>query len=397
MTRVLVLTPVYPTPSSPAEGVFNEQHVRALSAIGVDCTVIVCKQWLPDWLARFWNRYRFLAGLPKRETRGTVPVIYTRYAHVPGYRLIDWTVAACGKSIIRSVQDYTDGKFDLVHAHSVFPVGLAAPRVARYLSVPFLVTLHIEDSPQLYSSGAGRTTYQQMFRQAAALVAVGSPLERFVKRLMPVDAQTPVAVIPNGIDLDGIKRIVNTVGPHDDWGRIVSVANLWQLKGIDYNLRALAELDQRDIKRWQYTIVGDGPERATLESLARELDIFDRVQFIGRLPHDEAIRTMAQADIFSLPSWNEAFGVVYLEAMACGKIAIGCRGQGAEDIIQHERTSLLVEPRDVTTLAEALCRVLQDPTWARQLGIAGRDRAQEFTWTQNARRYLALYEKILSN
>lgn len=393
--RLLVLTPVYPTASSPAEGVFNEQHVNALSANGVNCTVIVCKPWLPQMIARRWHKYRHLAELPNSEMRGRVKVIYARYPHIPGYRLINWTIKACVQSVIHRIHQESDRTFNLVHAHSVFPVGLAAPQIADYLKIPFLVTLHIEDSPQLYASDQGRSLYQQMFRDASAVVAVGSPLERFAKRLMPSDAATPVTIIPNGVDLDEIDQIASMIPPHNTWGHIISVANLWKLKGIDYNLCALAELDRRGIKEWQYTIVGDGPERKSLELLARELGIAERVQFTGALPHNEAIRAVAQADIFSLPSWSESFGVVYLEAMACGKPVIGCWGQGAQDLVQHEHTGLLVEPRNIHSLADALARLLQKPNEAYQMGVLARKRAESLTWKQNARRYLSLYDSIL--
>jgi glycosyltransferase involved in cell wall biosynthesis len=393
--RLLILTPVYPTVSSPTEGIFNEQHVRALAARGIDCTVIVCKPWLPDWLARRWHKYRSLAGLGNSQVRDGVNVIFARYFHVPGYRAVWLTIAACAHSITDSIEkNVRNIQFDLVHAHSVFPVGLAAPQVAQSLHIPFLVTLHIEDSPALYSSKSGHTLYEQMFGQASAIVAVGSPLERFAKQLMPANVTTPVTIIPNGIDWDDIERLSGTVLPHETWGHIVSVANLWKSKGIDYNLRALAELDRRGIRRWQYTIVGDGPERTFLESLARELGVADRVQFAGALPHNEAIQVIAQADIFALPSWKESFGVVYLEAMACGKPVIGCRGQGAEDIFEHEETGLLVNPHDIDSLADALARLLQNPNEARQLGARARKRAKDFTWQRNAQQYASLYDSI---
>ena len=144
----------------------------------------------------------------------------------------------------------------------------------------------------------------------------------------------------------------------------------------------------------RYTVVGDGPERSRLEDLARRLGIADRVTFAGRLEHHEVVREVARADIFCLPSWREAFGVVYVEAMACGKPVIGCRSQGAEDIISPGQDGILVEPRDVASLASALGQLLEDPELRQRMGEAARRRSRAFSWDRTAEIYLDLYRSV---
>src|SRR5262249_38319120 len=334
--NVLVLTPVYPSPASPAEGLFNQQHTRTLFDAGVTPTVVVCKPWLPASIARRWPRYRALAGLPPREQRDGIEVLYARYLHVPGYRLPDLTTAACVRAVVHALDRFARGqRFDLIQAHSAWPTGLAAPDIARTLDCPFTITFHIADDPRLVEGGAGARLYRKMFEQAAALVAVGRPLERLVAELQsrPEPLRKPIRVIPNGIDRAAIDA-VHPVPNGRPWGRLVSVANLWPIKGIDLNLHALAELARQGVVWHEDTVVGDGPQRPALETLARQLGLSQRVRFTGRLPHAQALAEIARADIFTLPSWQEAFGVVYLEAMALGRPVVGCRGQGAEDIIR---------------------------------------------------------------
>ena len=88
--------------------------------------------------------------------------------------------------------------------------------------------------------------------------------------------------------------------------------------------------------------------------------------------------------------------LVYAEAMAAGKPVIGCRTQGAEDLIRSEEEGLLVEPRSVPSLASALERLLLDESWARSLGEAGVRRARRFGWERNARSYQELYQRLLA-
>jgi glycosyltransferase involved in cell wall biosynthesis len=388
--NVLVLTPVYPHHASPAEGLFNQQHARALAQGGVEVTVVVAKPWLPDTLARVSRRYRHLFDLPAREDQNGIPVVFARYLHVPQYRLPQLTVASCARAVLGALSRQPRGqRFDVVQVHSSWPVGLAAPEVARSLGCGYALTLHIEDDPRLLA-GPAAALYRRMIKGARAVVAVGSPLVRFMQSVAP---GTPIHVVPNGVELDGVAlrppERAGAGGP-----RLVSVANLWEQKGIDLNLRALAQLAGEGV-RWQsYTVVGDGPERPALYRLAAELGIAGRVRFCGRLPHRQALDEVAGADVFTLPSWREAFGVAYLEAMALGLPAVGCRGQGAEDIIRDGVDGFLVAPRDVAELAAALRRLLGDPASARQMGERARLRAGEFTWTRNRARYLELYEAM---
>lgn len=393
--RVLILTPVYPSRNSPAEGIFNEQQAQALRRTGVDVTVVVCKQWLPESLARKWRRYRFLQNLPTSECRDGIHILYARYLHVPNHRLLRLTIESLAHAVTRAVwKEHRANPYDIIHIHSSWPTGLAGPLLENSLGIPFIVTLHIKDHPRLYHSRAGRGLYRRMFERAAAIIAVGTPLEQFAQEVMSASANTPVTVIPNGIELRAIEAIWGVSRSSREWGHIVSVSSLVPLKGIDYNLRALRLLDQRGVKSWRYTVVGDGPERQRLEALAEDLSIAHKVAFLGALPHEDALKAIAEADIFCLPAWQEAFGIVYLEAMALGKPVIGCWGQGAEDIIRHGVEGILVPPHSVDDLAHALKQILLNPKWAQSLGQAGRERAREFTWERNATATMALYRRI---
>jgi glycosyltransferase involved in cell wall biosynthesis len=397
--HVLVITPVYPHPGSPAEGLFNEQHALALIRAGIQVSVVVCKPWLPNWLAEIWKRYNSLVNLPEFEERDGIQIVYARYFHIPQYQVPKITVDSCAHSILRVVNEIRLARgFDIIQIHDAWPVGLAAPTIAQSLGRPFILTMHIQDDPRLHTGRRGAALYEIMMKRASKVITVGRPLERFARNWIPELAHERLHLVPNGVNLSDAETALQDMAPKQNgWGHIISVSNLWPVKGIDLNLRALKQLAQAGVPWERYTIVGEGPEKPRLRILAGELGIEDRVHFTGRLSHHEVFKEMCKADIFSLPSWQEAFGIVYLEAMACGKPTVGCHGQGAEDIIEHEKNGLLVAPRDVHGLASTLQKLLENPGYSRKLGDAALLRVKEFTWERNAKQYVHFYRNICNS
>ena len=152
----------------------------------------------------------------------------------------------------------------------------------------------------------------------------------------------------------------------------MTVAHLVARKRHADVLRALWLLreDHPDL-RW--VVVGDGPERSSLQRLAAELGLSGRVTLRGQLPPAEARAVGRAATVFALPSVDEAFGVAYVEAMAGGVPAIGCRGEdGPEEIAAAGPGIRLVSPGDPAALAAELRTVLGDPAWRRELGDGAR-------------------------
>jgi glycosyltransferase involved in cell wall biosynthesis len=122
-------------------------------------------------------------------------------------------------------------------------------------------------------------------------------------------------------------------------------------------LEALARLPQA---RW--LVIGDGPERPTLAARAEELGLADRVEWAGALAPREAMHELARCHAMAMPSVDEAFGVSYVEALACGLPAIGCAGEpGPEELARLTRAMVLVPPRDPEALAGALAELLPEP------------------------------------
>ena len=225
-----------------------------------------------------------------------------------------------------------------------------------------------------------------VFRRARYVIANSEFVARRVRTLGLADA--PIVVAP-GVDARSIPRALAALPT------IVFVGRLVARKGVDRLIEALVRLPQRDAV---LHVVGDGPERASLEALARARGVSDRVRFSGALDDAARDRALGEAWCFAMPSRAEGgdvegFGIVYLEAAMAGVAAIGGSGSGAAEAIAHGETGLLVDGNDPDAIAAALSEVLADRERACAMGAAGRRRALAgFSWQHSARAVAAHLE-----
>jgi len=182
---------------------------------------------------------------------------------------------------------------------------------------------------------------------------------------------------------------------------ILTVGNLVARKGQDTTIRALPRL-LRCVPDVTYLIVGDGPYRNQLETLATELGVRNRVIFAGRLADEDLAELYALCDVFVMPSRAqldekdvEGFGIVFLEASACAKPVIGGRSGGVPEAIVDGVTGLLVDPYNPDELSDAIAGVLTDREFANRLGQQGQVRAvNDFTWQRAAKSVQGILDSV---
>jgi len=278
------------------------------------------------------------------------------------------------KGIKRAVGDiYNNFEFDLIHANVALPDGYAAMRLSKVYKKPFLVTIHGQDLQQtIFRDERCKKHVEDVINCSNRAVVVSNKLEEIAKKELKIHEEK-ISVIPNGVNDDTIcTESLNFKQKYKGKKIVLSVSSLIKSKGIDLNIKAIAQLI-KEHPNLIYLIVGDGAERKRLENLVYTLGIQDYIKFFGQLPHQVVMEYMSICDIFSLPSWNEAFGVVYVEAMAYGKPVIGCEGEGINGIIVHGRNGMLVKPRNVDSIVEAIDYLLSHPEEANAMG----ERAQK--------------------
>jgi len=168
---------------------------------------------------------------------------------------------------------------------------------------------------------------------------------------------------------------------------IGTLSRLVERKGFDTVLRAMPRVLE-EFPDALYLVVGDGPDRPRLEAMVRDLGLGGSVHFAGSADEESLAAWFRTLDVFVMPSREipssghvEGFGIVFLEAGACGRPVIGGRSGGVVEAVQDGSSGVLVNPGDPEDLARALLAMLRDPQRARHLGRSGRLRVErEFTW-----------------
>ena len=272
--------------------------------------------------------------------------------------------------------------YDLNHTHFIFPDGVIAWLLRRRNGLPYVVTAHGSDVPG-YNPHRLRLAHKLLgpawravVDDAAHLICPSETIRSLVLRRQP---DTQITKIGNGIDPGRMQ-------PTADGTRILSVCKMFERKGIQHLLRALEGVPLEH----EVQIVGDGPYLPALQELAGRTRA--RVRFSKWLDNGSAElkQLYERSGIFVLPSESENFPVVLLEAMAAGLAIVTTQGTGCAEVVGD--AALLVPPKDVGALREALCRLLCDPALRASLGAAARRRLVEnFAWPVIAQQYLAVY------
>ncbi|NJN19397.1 MAG: glycosyltransferase family 4 protein, partial [Oscillochloris sp.] len=158
------------------------------------------------------------------------------------------------------------------------------------------------------------------------------------------------------------------------------IADLLRAFAILHNIHQQARL----------VVIGDGPEHGKLKRLAEQLQLGAAVRLLGGLPDDdEVVSWYRRASIFCLPSVQEGFGIVFLEAMAAGLPIVAINTSAIPEVVPHERAGLLAPPRDPQALAETLLCLLEQPQLRAELGAYGREHVAGYDWPQVAEQFLA--------
>ncbi len=212
------------------------------------------------------------------------------------------------------------------------------------------------------------------------------------ERLKDLYGVANAVVVPELIDLESWRRLfrANPAAPDPRKFTVLSVCRFYPRKRLDVLLQAAARL-RTAIPGLEIRIAGNGPERARLHAVCRESSLGSTVRWLGDLPLDKLAEEYNRADIFCLPSVQEGFGIVFLEAMAAGKPIVAARAAAIPEVV---RSGLLAEPNDPDSLAEAIRRLYRDPNLRQALASAASADVELFEVNRVARRFLATLAKI---
>jgi glycosyltransferase involved in cell wall biosynthesis len=395
---VAVVAEFYPSQRDPVLGVWAHRQALAARDAGAELRVLVLHRLVPPRasLAAGPGAARSsLAALlrePRRQMRDGLEVTYVPYLSPPReHAYASWGAWAAPTLALALRRLASSFPFELVHAHNAVPAADAVRRAGTRR--PLVVSVHGGDV--LYTAQRGRTGAQAVAGGlgAAALVLANS---HGIAELARAHGAGETRVVHLGTELPSAERPTGGERREGAAQSLVTVAHLVARKRHADVLRALAVLGGRH-PALRYVVIGDGPERVALEGLAARLGVSERVDFLGQLEPSEAVERARRCTLFVMPSTEEAFGVAYVEAMAAGVPAIGCRGEpGPEEIAAAGDGFVLVPPGDIERLTQRIDELLSDPRRLRETGQRARATiAANFTWKRCGVQTLEAYERVL--
>jgi glycosyltransferase involved in cell wall biosynthesis len=386
--KILTFTTLYPNAARPQHGIFVENRIRELSkTVGLSVRVVAPCPWFP-FSASFFGRYSKFALVPRSEIRHGVSVHHPRYALFPKIGMVAapalmyYGVRGAIRRLIRR-----SGEFDLIDAHYFYPDGVAAIMLGRHFRKPVVITGRGSDLNIITQYTLPRRMIHWAAERAAGLVTVSAALREHLVKLGI--ARDRVSVLPNGVDLKlfcpgdraafradlGVKGLV-----------LLSVGNLIPLKGHELTIEVLTFLPEARL-----LIVGDGPERTSLENRAKRLLVSDRIAFLGSMPQHALPKFYAAADVLILASRYEGWPNVLLEAMACGTPVVASDVPGIREIVRSSSVGRLIADRTAQNFACAVQQITYD---APSRTIVRRY-AEDFSWAATTEGQLRLFRSIL--
>ncbi len=401
--RVLCVTSNYPRWQGDCTTPFVHHLAQDLKGLGWEVDVLAphamgaARQEVLDGISI--ERFRYL--WPKR----TQTVCYQggalmnlqknrlNYLKLPFLVIFEWL------AIIKRLKS---GKYDLLHSHWILPQGFTGVLAAIPLKIPHVITVHGSDAFAL--NGKCLTRFKHFSLVHADAVTVNSTATR----------QQVLSIAPKLANLDLIPMGVSTTPPKpersallrsrykgSDGPLLIFVGRLIELKGVDDLLHAI-DLLQKEFTDIRLLILGEGPLRAELESLAKKLRIDKQVFFTGWVESKDVVNYLTAADIFIGPSKRcpdgstEAQGLTFIEAMRAGTPVIATNVGGIGDIIQHEQTGLLIPECSPKEIASGVVRLTSGQDLKEYILKRARSVAQGFTRETSAKELAGVFAKQIS-
>ncbi len=288
-------------------------------------------------------------------------------------------------------------KLDILHVHYAIPHASAAFMAREILksqgiNIPFVTTLHGTDITLVGKDPSFEPVITFCLNQSDAVTAVSESLKKDTYEHFSTDRE--ILVIPNFIPIEPLKELDLSVRRRfalDEEPIFCHISNFRKVKRVKDVLKVFGKVNE-EIKS-QLILAGDGPERYTLEQLCRELDLCDRVTFIGKVRDTQHVLELA--DLFMLPSQTESFGLAALEAMALGVPVISSNTGGIPEVNVHGVTGFLSNVGDIDDMAKNALYLLKDKAVFAKFKANAYKRAQDFDIGKVVCQYERLYERLL--
>jgi glycosyltransferase involved in cell wall biosynthesis len=390
--KVLCITSLYPNSQHQRHGIFIETRMRQLRATHPDVKIDVVAPipWFP-FAARWMASRQGLAQVAPLEERHGLDVYHPRYLAIPGIGMyvnpFFMLIALCWFAFRhRALITATE----IIDSHYIYPDGVAAVWFARLLKKSVMLTARGSDITTLPANRWLRGQIIRSLRRANACAGVCQALVDEMRHLAP--EQTNYHVLRNGVDLNFFKPLPEATRQQlrskrhlDGQFVILCVGNLIELKGQHLVIEALTTLPKCTL-----LLAGHGEMQQQLEQQVAQLQLSERVQFLGLRTPAQLVEDYNLADVLILPSSREGWANVLLEAMACGTPVLATKVWGTPEVVQSPAAGWLLGERSVSAIREAILQIEQQPIDRAKT----RAYAESFSWAQTCQQIYKLFQQM---
>ena len=407
--RVLILTIWYPNAENPILGTFVHEQAVALRAAGIDIRIVQPIPSTPFPISFLKESYRKLARMPDKEEYEGFEVYHPRYVTLPNHMLFERVGEWMYRAIRSQVkQIHARWPFDIIHAHTTYPCGYAANllRDRDFPKVKVVHTIHrtcIIDAPKYNKlcfekvrtslEGADRDVFVSLEGRNLALEYTEGRCA--VKSEYITNGVNTEKFLLNEADKAEVAALKRTYG--ETWN-LIFVGYLNERKGIKELLPAVANLAASGRKNLRLFLVGRNDLGSYVEDFVKTNGLSDRVTLVGPVLHNKIKIWMSFADAFILPSHSEGLPTVLFEALYAGTPSIFTRVGGVGDIVEDGRHAVLISPKSVREIEQAIAKLMDSSSVCNNLSTQGHKLIRDnFTWEINASRQIELYRRVTNS
>jgi 1,2-diacylglycerol 3-alpha-glucosyltransferase len=300
-------------------------------------------------------------------------------------------------------------KLDVIHTHHPILLGQTAARKATELGLPLVFTFHTQyweythyipfpqEAIQDFLKNAVHKWLKEFMQKCQHIIIPSESMKDYLVKEYGLEES--YTVVPTGTDLEPfVKADGKTLRAEKGWldeTIMISVGRLASEKNWETLLQAFAKV-YPEHQKLRLVLIGDGPDRESLQALASELGVAERVTFTGSVPFEEVPAYLKAADVFSFASVTETQGLVTIEAMAAGLPVVAVDGSGTRDIIEHGKQGFLVE-NDAEALAKGLNELLSDSQLMKRFSHNALKKAKSFDVNLLTKQIVSVYEQAIQD
>lgn len=389
--KIFFLSGMYPTPTTPHGGIFITKRLKYLkSKVNLDLYALAIVD------TKLLNLIKKSLGMninPNNKLGELILLeeIQMNYKVIKVYEgVIDKILnkITSGNHSVKKIEKKVllvakTSDFDLFHAHWTFPHGVVIDRISSKLNRPSIITAHGSDINVLMDN----KYYKQMIVNSLNNVNIVEFVsEALYKRAKKYGFKNLYSIVPNGIEVSN----TNFINCKNETKKVIGfVGNLIHIKGADLLFEIISGIDKAMPGVIEFKIIGDGDFKSTLEKKLEKLN----VEFKGRIPHHEVLEEMRKMHLLLLPSRNEGWPCVVLEAHSEGVIVIGSDRGGIPEAIGNPELIVNMDKDFIDNYIDKVVAYLSNEININTISL--RDRANQYNWEALSERTINNYKEIL--